>query len=470
MPKFNTSNCLRQSFFLTLLLLGILREVKANSGPERPSSIVAVCNASVNVSLDLNGEANLIPEYIDAGSFDSNGPISSMTLSPNYFNCDQVGTTQIVLLTVTGPSGTNQCWSEVTIEDKITPVAVCDADVFITLDGSGSAVIPAEIINAGSYDNCSASLTFSLSQNEFTCADLGTSIVLMTVTDGGGNSNNCFSTFHVSDLTPPIAVCEAEISLALDPSGHAVAEGWMVAGGSYDNCGIASYTITGGQTNFDCSDAGDLFLVEVTLLDAGGLSSICYGQIFIVDPNPDADCDGISDVCDVCPGGDDSVDNNGDGLPDCAFPPAFSGIIPSWICGNGKVYICHNNVTKCIKYNGLAAHIAHGDFLGPCDNAACLGKAADKAPDSKDTHWVLGESPELSAYVSGSRANILLGNLTSNGELRVIDPLGRIMNSTFVAAGTTSIELDITSLKDGLYFVVLSTQGEQSSCKMLLNR
>lgn len=469
MRKSNTLCHLRQSLLLSLLFWGLTAEIKANSGPDSPNSITAVCYSNVNVSLDINGEANLLPEFIDAGSSDSNGPITAMTLSPNYFNCDQVGTTQIVLLTVIGPSGTNQCWSEVTIEDKMTPVAVCDADIFITLDGSGAAVIPAEMVNAGSYDNCSTSLSFSLSQSEFTCADLGTSAILMTVTDGGGNTNNCFSTIHVSDNMPPIAICEAETFLALDPSGHAIAEGWMVGGSSYDNCSISSITITGGETNFDCSDAGEVFVVEVTVIDAGGLSSSCLGQIFIVDPNPDADCDNVSDVCDVCPGGDDSIDNNGDGLPDCAYPPAYSSIIPDWICGNGKVYICHFNSTKCVKYNSLASHIAHGDFLGPCGNASCFAKASDKAADS-DTEWVVGESPVLSAFVKGSQATILLGNLSSNGELRIIDPLGRVLNATFVEVGANSLELDITSFKDGIYYVVLSTQGDQSSCKLVLSR
>ncbi|MDH3651121.1 MAG: hypothetical protein OEQ53_15645, partial [Saprospiraceae bacterium] len=48
----------------------------------------------------------------------------------------------------------------------------------------------------------------------------------------------------------------------------------------------------------------------------------------------DADCDGVGDVCDLCPGGDDSVDNNNDGLPDCAFPPDFEDIVAAWKCGS----------------------------------------------------------------------------------------------------------------------------------------
>ncbi len=92
------------------------------------------------------------------------------------------------------------------------------------------------------------------------------------------------------------------------------------------------------------------------------------------DPNPgqeDSDCDGVGNACDVCPSGDDSVDNNNDGLPDCKYPPPFAQIIAAWKCGANKVYVCHNGNTLCINKNNLASHIAHGDYLGPCNNADC---------------------------------------------------------------------------------------------------
>jgi hypothetical protein len=111
------------------------------------------------------------------------------------------------------------------------------------------------------------------------------------------------------------------------------------------------------------------------------------------DPNPgqeDSDCDTVGDACDVCPGGDDSVDNNNDGLPDCKYPPAYAQIIAAWKCGSNKVYVCHNGNTICINKNALAAHIAHGDYLGPCHNADCdddcdgIGNACDLCPGGDD--------------------------------------------------------------------------------------
>lgn len=56
--------------------------------------------------------------------------------------------------------------------------------------------------------------------------------------------------------------------------------------------------------------------------------------------DPDSDCDGIPDSLDKCPGGDDTVDNDNDGNPDCLVPPSYSQVDPSWKCGVNKVVVC----------------------------------------------------------------------------------------------------------------------------------
>ncbi len=91
----------------------------------------------------------------------------------------------------------------------------------------------------------------------------------------------------------------------------------------------------------------------------------------------DSDCDGVGDLCDLCPGGDDMVDNNDDGLPDCAYPLPYDQIFEDWKCGKNKVYICHNVAnnphTICVNKNAIPAHLNHGDFLGPCSGVNCDG-------------------------------------------------------------------------------------------------
>lgn len=92
--------------------------------------------------------------------------------------------------------------------------------------------------------------------------------------------------------------------------------------------------------------------------------------------DPDSDCDGIPDSLDKCPGGDDTMDNDHDGNPDCLVPPAYPQVHSSWKCGSPslkKVKICYKTPSGgfqnvCTYYSAAQTHINNGGFLGPCIN------------------------------------------------------------------------------------------------------
>ncbi|MDF1699264.1 MAG: hypothetical protein P1U56_25640, partial [Saprospiraceae bacterium] len=140
------------------------------------TSPTAICISQVNVSLDQFGQAVILPEYIDGGSYDDCGDVS-LEVSPSNFNCSNIGDTTIVFLTVTDESGnTNQCWTTVFVEDKLGPTAVCIAELYLSLSADGTGTIAPEEVDAGSFDNCGP-VTLELSQTEFDCSDIGDSIV-----------------------------------------------------------------------------------------------------------------------------------------------------------------------------------------------------------------------------------------------------------------------------------------------------
>ena len=124
--------------------------------------------------------------------------------------------------------------------------------------------------------------------------------------------------------------------------------------------------------------------------DVGGTAPLGYGRFWVLKirdcGGTDSDCDGVSDACDVCPGGDDTIDNNNDGLPDCHNLPAFADIIADWKCGNNKVRVAHGNGnggcnTNCVSYNSAQQHLDHGDYLGPCGDAGCGGRPGKSESD-----------------------------------------------------------------------------------------
>ncbi|MTE27609.1 HYR domain-containing protein, partial [Winogradskyella ouciana] len=100
--------------------------------------------------LDNSGNASITAANVDGGSSDDFG-IVSMTVSPNTFNCSNIGS-NTVTLTVTDTNGqTDTCTATVTVEDNIDPTTPTLTD--ITGECSTTATAPT------TSDNCSGTLT-----------------------------------------------------------------------------------------------------------------------------------------------------------------------------------------------------------------------------------------------------------------------------------------------------------------------
>ena len=120
-----------------------------------------------------------------------------MSVSPNTFNCSNIGN-NTVTLTVTDSSGnTDTCTATVTIQDVTPPDASCN-NVTITIDAiTGLATITdLNTIYSGSGDTCSG-VTLNLSQTVFSCSEIGDNTETLTITDASGNSSSCTTVITV---------------------------------------------------------------------------------------------------------------------------------------------------------------------------------------------------------------------------------------------------------------------------------
>ena len=210
-----------------------------------------------------------------------------------------------VTWTVTDVHGNiNTCTQIITVTDNVNPIAICQ-NVIVNLNAVGNGSTTVAAVNNGSSDFCGiASLV--LSQTAFTCANVGSTPVTLTVTDVNGNVSTCSSTVTVNDFIAPNALCQ-NVTVNLDASGNGSATAALVNNGSTDACGISSMTLS--QTAFVCSEVGANPEV-LTVTDVNGNISTCLTTVTVID--------GIAPVA-VCQNVTVNLDASGNGSTTAAL-------------------------------------------------------------------------------------------------------------------------------------------------------
>ncbi|MCG8331269.1 MAG: HYR domain-containing protein [Chitinophagales bacterium] len=298
---------------------------------------VALCQ-NKTIQLDANGAASISAGEIDNNSNDACG-ISTLSLDKTSFDCNDVGTNTIVLTVKDVNNNTSTCQSTVTVEDNVAPVALCQ-DKTVQLGANGAGSITTSDIDNGSNDACGIA-SLSLDNTSFSCHEVGNlNMVTLTLTDNNGNSSTCQASITVEDNIAPTALCH-DVIVSLDSEGNGTLSASEVNNSSYDNCGIASMSIS--QSQFSCNDIG-VKNVTLTVIDIHGHLSSCLANID-TEVSGDLVSDWTSnDIGQVTVGNDYWYDP-------CEYPPLH------YVTGSG------NNATSTMTDNvAFMAHNTCGDF------------------------------------------------------------------------------------------------------------
>ena len=281
---------------------------------------VARCK-DITVIIGGVGSATILPQEVNDNSFDNCG-IQSLFAFPTTFTCSNIGNNVVNLLVFDTQGLQSSCQANVSVEDTLPPVAVCQ-DLTVSLDGNGEAFILPQQVDNGSNDVCTSFLTLTLNDSSFTCTDVGVVPVTLTVTDASGNGTTCGANITVEDTLPPVAVCQ-DFTLTIPPAGFNVLTLSNVDGGSTDNCAIQTSSIN--ADTFYCADAG-LHPVTLSLTDVNGNSSSCLSNVTVIDSccNLQIALAASGDV--TCPG-----DN--DGFIDVVTTGQTSPVTYSWSTGD----------------------------------------------------------------------------------------------------------------------------------------
>ncbi len=247
----------------------------------------AVCN-DITVYLDENGNylmTEIDMDNISAGSSDNCTAFEDLIIDviPSEFTCEDVEFGKQVMVVVTDEAGnSDDCEAHVTVVDNMPPDALCKP-LTIYLDEYGQARITNDMIDNGSYDNCS-DVTLELDKYDFDCQNLGDNTVNLTVKDQYGLESSCATTVSVLDTISPQVSCIVRDTIQLSEEDGSYILAWdMVTTSEWDNCEIVMRELS--KDTLFCTDIG-LTEITATVIDQSGNSNYCTAEFVVIGNTP----------------------------------------------------------------------------------------------------------------------------------------------------------------------------------------
>ncbi len=222
----------------------------------------------------------LTPSDVIMNVSDNCNIMQDTILSKTFFSCADLGT-QVLRVVVRDQSGnSSSCEATITVRDRVAPVCQLKSDTIMV--SGGTVRIDSSNINNGSFDPCGKIVSFVVSPNTFTCADLGLKTVTATITDAGGNVSTCTVSILVQDGGQPI--CRAkDITVFLNQNGIATISPADVDNGSGTGCNNPVVR-TINRTQFTCADVAAVQDVILTITNpTNNLTAVCTSRVTVRD-------------------------------------------------------------------------------------------------------------------------------------------------------------------------------------------
>ncbi|MEM0519648.1 HYR domain-containing protein, partial [Aequorivita flava] len=297
----------------------IENEVEFLVKPNTPPTIS--CPGDITVDNDAN-ECGAIVTYTVTANDAEDGPLTpTQTAGLPSGSQFPVGTTTNTFEVTDSDGNTETCSFDVTVEDNEAPTAVClgSAPIFVgsyrvsdgpTWNTNPSVYSPQEaaaLIFGGNASDYAISVDPNTTDpstitNTGWTDSWGTGFVInaedYSLDTGAPGYNNpggydSAVSAYVRDHTDLSKInyvwtATAPTVIQLDVNGQAILDPATIDGGSTDNCGIASMSVS--PNNFTCADVGPN-TVTLTVTDVNGNSSTCTSTVIVEDNvSPTAVC------------------------------------------------------------------------------------------------------------------------------------------------------------------------------------
>ena len=255
---------------------------------------IAACQTATvylnNGTINVTPDTVLIPPTGDnCTSLSSSFAIYGANI---LYNCDSIGshTVEVIVTDISG--NTASCITTITVLDSIAPVANCRTTPFtVQLDSTGNGFVYPQNIDNGSFDFCGISdmLVNGVDSFAFSCADVGSTAVTLSVLDSSGNQANCPANLIINDPINPVARCR-DTTLYLNANGVVRVTPAMLDAGTTDNCNFTTSINGAPFVNVNCNQVG-INTFQLIATDVSGNVHQCPSNVTIVDTiRPVANC------------------------------------------------------------------------------------------------------------------------------------------------------------------------------------
>jgi hypothetical protein len=243
----------------------------------------AVLKPSAMIYVNAGGNVNVTSTDV-LQAINENCEVDTVIVSPNTFSCGQLGL-RAVTVTVLDVNGLSNTYStNVTVVDNTAPtINLVSTTPTVALGAAGSASITLATLATSVTDNCTNPVTnVTLSKSSFTCTDKGVVSIVITATDGQGNTTVVSKEVNVVDAVAPVLTTKPA-TLYLNASGQAqlVSAAVVNALSTSDNCD-QNLTYTLSKSVFSCSDRG-VNSVSVTATDDDGNATTLAAAVTVLD-------------------------------------------------------------------------------------------------------------------------------------------------------------------------------------------
>ncbi|MEJ6492639.1 MAG: gliding motility-associated C-terminal domain-containing protein, partial [Flavobacteriales bacterium] len=252
----NANGCTSQSAPINVVVIDTTAPVLVV-----PNDLTASTNTSCEAVVDIG----------NALATDNCGMLSITNDAPSLF---PIGTTTVTW-TATDASGNITVLTQlITVVDDIDPTILVPVGVIAYASTSCEAA-NVDLGTPTASDNCPAGLV--VTNDAPATYPIGVTVVVWTVTDASGNSVTASQNVTVYDTISP-TILATDYELTLNQNGQAIIDFIDLDTGSYDNCGIATVTLS--QYIFDCDNVGDNE-ITIVITDNNGNTSSMVVNVFV---------------------------------------------------------------------------------------------------------------------------------------------------------------------------------------------